>query len=67
MYTCEFFRHFHMEDCKPTPSPFQSGLQLSATCTSPKVDTTLYSQLVGSLLYLSHTHPDISFTVGLVS
>ena len=56
-----------MDDCKPAPSPFQSGVKLTATCTSPEVDTTLYHQLVGSLLYLTHTHPDLSFAVGLVA
>jgi hypothetical protein len=56
-----------MEYCKPTPSPFQSGVKLSLTCTSPEVDATLYRQLVGSLLYLTHYRPDISFIVGLVS
>jgi hypothetical protein len=66
-YACDLLHHFHMEDSKPTPSPFQSGVKLVATCTSPKVDATLYHQLVGSLLYLTHTHPDISFVVGLVS
>ena len=34
-YAYDLLRHFHMEDCKPAPSPFQSGLKLSATCTSP--------------------------------
>jgi hypothetical protein len=66
-YACDLLRHFHMDDCKPTPSPFQFGVKLTATCTSPEVDATLYYQLVGSLLYLTHTHPDISFVVGLVS
>jgi hypothetical protein len=66
-YDCDLVRHFHMDNCKPTPSPFQSGVNLSATCTSPKVDATLYCQLVGSLLYLNHTHPDLSFVVGLVA
>ena len=56
-----------MEDCKPAPSPFQFGVKLYATCTSPKVDATLYRQLVGSLLYLTHSRPDLSFAVGRVA
>jgi len=56
-----------MEDCKPAPSPFQSGVKLSVTCTSPEVDATLYRQLVGKLLYLTYTRPDLSFAVGLVA
>ena len=66
-YACDLLRRFHMEDCKPAPSPFQSGVKLSLTCTSPEVDATLYRQLVGSLLYLTHSRPDISFVVGLVA
>jgi hypothetical protein len=56
-----------MEYCKTTPSPFQSRVKLVATCTSLEVDATLYRQLVGSLLYLTRTHPDLSFDFGLVS
>lgn len=56
-----------MEDCKPTPSPFQSEVKFSVTCTSPEVDATLYRQLVGKLLYLTRTRPDLSFAVGLVA
>ena len=56
-----------MEDCKPTPSPFHYRVKLSATCTSPEVDATLYRQLVGSILYLTHSHPDLSFVVGCFS
>jgi hypothetical protein len=41
-YACDLLRLFHMDDCKPTPYPFQFGVKLSATCTSPKVDATLY-------------------------
>eukprot|EP00253_Pinus_taeda_P021668 PITA_21668 len=66
-YACDLLRHFHMEDYKSTPSPFQSGAKLSVTCTSPEVDATLYCQLVGKLLYLTHTRPDLSFAVGLVA
>ena len=56
-----------MEDYNPTPSPFQSWAKLSVTCTSLEVDATLYCQLVGKLLYLTHTRPDLSFAVGLVA
>jgi hypothetical protein len=66
-YPCDLLRRFHMDDCKPTASPFQSGVNLTATCTSLEVDATLYHQLVGSLLYLTHTHPDLSFVVGFVA
>jgi hypothetical protein len=51
--------------CKPYHSPFQSKVKL--VCTTPKVDSTLYHKLVGSLLYLTHTHPNISFSICLVS
>ena len=56
-----------MQDCKPAPSPFQSGVKRFATCTSLEVDATLYHQLVGSLLYLTHSRPDLSFVVGCVA
>eukprot|EP00253_Pinus_taeda_P028258 PITA_28258 len=66
-YACDLQRHFHMENCKPAPSPFQSGAKLSVTCTCLEVDATLYRQLVGKILSLTHTHPDLSFVVGLIA
>eukprot|EP00253_Pinus_taeda_P020314 PITA_20314 len=56
-----------MEYCKPAPSLFQFGVKLSVTCTSPEVDATLYCQLGGKILYLTHTCPDLSFVVCLVA
>lgn len=35
--------------------------------STPLIDAALYCQLVGSLIYLTHTCPDISFVVGIVS
>jgi hypothetical protein len=66
-YSFDIIYRFHMEDSKPTPSPFQFGVKITASFTYPEVDSTLYHRLVGSLLYLTHTHIDISFFVGLVS
>ena len=56
-----------MEYCKPAPYPFQSRVKLSSICTSPKVDSTLYRHLVGSPLYLNHSHPNGSFVIGHVA
>jgi hypothetical protein len=66
-YACDLIHCFHMDDYKPTPYPFQFGVKLVSTCTSPKVYATLYHQLVVRLLYLNHTGPDNFFVVGLVS
>jgi hypothetical protein len=64
-YSCDLLCRFHIEYSKPTLSPFQSRVKLVATCTTPKIDPTLYCQLVGSLLYLAHACTDISFDVVL--
>ena len=56
-----------MEECNPTPSSFHFGVKISITCTTPKVDATLYYQIVGKLLYRTHTRPYLSFEVDLVA
>jgi hypothetical protein len=66
-YVMDLLTHFKMEYCKPCATPFQSGVKLTKTCQTPKVDATLYRQLVDSLIYLTHSRPDISFVVSVVS
>ena len=66
-YALDLLSRFHMSDCKPAHIPFLLGVKLEAKCTTPLVDATLYRQLVGSLIYLTHTQPDISFAVGMLS
>eukprot|EP00253_Pinus_taeda_P029216 PITA_29216 len=58
---------FRMQDCKPATTPMEPGLKLSAQSSSPPVDETLFRQLVGSLIYLTATKPDISFSVSYIS
>lgn len=66
-YGLDLLACFHMVDCKPALTPFLTRVKLEARCSSPQVDVTLYNQLVGSLIYLTQTYPDISFAVGMVS
>ena len=55
-----------MAECKEAKSPFISGIKMHEFGNSPMVDITLYRQLVGSLLYLTHTRPDLSYAVSAV-
>ena len=58
---------FRMQDCKPTSTPMEKSLKLSAKCDSPSIDDTTYRQLVGSLIYLFATRHDINFAVSYIS
>ncbi|KAL0319643.1 UNVERIFIED_CONTAM: Retrovirus-related Pol polyprotein from transposon RE1 [Sesamum radiatum] len=46
---------------RPASSPFPPGLKLSAHDSLPLSDVEPYHRLIGRLLYLSFTRPDISF------
>jgi hypothetical protein len=52
---------------KPCTSPLEPNIRLLATDGESLPDATLYRQLVGSLIYLTVTRPDISYAVHLVS
>src|SRR3954469_16813332 len=56
-----------LTDCHPALSPMEERLKLSRNSTTEEVDATQYRRLVGSLRYLSHTRPDLAFSVGYVS
>lgn len=56
-----------MAECNEAHVPMELRLKLSKQSPNPPVDITLYRSIVGSLRYLMHTRPDISFAVGMVS
>jgi hypothetical protein len=66
-YARDLLERFQMTNCKSASTPFLSGVKLEDGGETPLVDNTLYRQLVGILLYLTHSRPDLSYAVGAVS
>ena len=68
-YTVDALRRFGMMDCKSMTTPMVSNLKKlheTSSSTNP-VDSMMYRQLIGSLLYLVHTRPNICFAVSALS
>jgi hypothetical protein len=56
-----------MEDCGPMTTPMITNWKKLQAFESQLVDSTLYRQLIGSLMYLVNTRPDICFAVNTLS
>lgn len=63
----ELHKRFKRDYYKACATHYQLSLNLMNGCESPQVETTLYCWLVRSLIYLTHSQPDISFEVSVVS
>ncbi|BBG98714.1 ADP glucose pyrophosphorylase large subunit 1, partial [Prunus dulcis] len=67
-YAKEVLERFGMERSNPVNNPIVPGCKLSKSGGGAvNVDATEYKQLVGSLLYLTATRPDLMYAVGLIS
>ncbi|RDX86688.1 Copia protein, partial [Mucuna pruriens] len=62
------FNHFQTKDLghlKPVDSPIDPNMKLMVKHGEPYFDPKRYRRLVGKLIYLTITRPDISFAVGV--
>jgi hypothetical protein len=64
-YAVDIIKRFRMEECNLAETPIPPGTKLSKKDEGPIVDPTLYKILVGSLLYLTTTRPDIMYAARL--
>jgi hypothetical protein len=65
--TVEILKRFDMLECKPMNTPMEAKLKLLVDTSSKLIDATLYRQIIGSLMYLTNTIPDICFVVNTLS
>ncbi|XP_071740391.1 secreted RxLR effector protein 161-like [Rutidosis leptorrhynchoides] len=56
-----------MIDCKPADTPMIPNQKLYMEDEADLADKGRYQRLVGKLIYLAHTRPDIAHAVGVVS
>ncbi|XP_015168117.1 uncharacterized mitochondrial protein AtMg00810-like [Solanum tuberosum] len=54
-------------DCNPVNTPTKPGFELHKYPIGKKDDSTLYKQILSSLMYLTATRPDIMYSVSLIS
>jgi hypothetical protein len=66
-YARKLMEKADMGNYNPCHTPMEVRLKLSTKSSIMEVDTTMYKSLVGSLRYLVHIRPDITFVVGFVS
>ena len=52
---------------QPVDTPIQGGMKLCVEPNQIRIDKGRYHRLVGRLLYLAHTRPDLVYTLSLVT
>jgi hypothetical protein len=66
-YIIEMLKRFGMEDCKPVTTPMQTSCKLRKDDDSKSTDQRKYRSMIGSLLYVTTSRPDVMQVVGQVA
>ncbi|KAJ0754023.1 putative RNA-directed DNA polymerase [Helianthus annuus] len=69
-YCLDLLAEFGLTGCKPVNTPIEQNYSVVSSCKQndePLLDITGYQKLIGKLIYLSHTRPDISYSVQFLS
>ncbi|KAI3665096.1 hypothetical protein L6452_43714 [Arctium lappa] len=66
-YTLDILEDSGMKGCRPSSFPIEQNLKLVMDDQEPKVDASKYRRLIGRLLYLQATRPDIAYSVNNLS
>jgi hypothetical protein len=66
-YAIKILQKFGMMDCKSMDTLITTDIRKVKDPNSDPVDPSLYRQLIGSLMYLVNTRPDIFFVVNTLS
>lgn len=66
-YAMDVLKRFGMDESSSVGSPIIPGFKLHKDEYGVRIDESYYKQVVGSLMYLTATRPDLTFSVSLIS
>nr|KAJ0198111.1 hypothetical protein LSAT_V11C700366270 [Lactuca sativa] len=66
-YILDILKDSGMLGCKPSAFPIEHNLKLDRWEEEARVDAGVYIRLFGRLLYLQATHPDVAYSVNVLS
>ncbi|CAL9006507.1 unnamed protein product, partial [Prunus brigantina] len=66
-YAKELLKRFRLENAKSIATPMEVGVKIGKNDGSTMVNQTLFRSLVGGLLYLTTTRPDLTYAVSFLS
>lgn len=66
-YTLDILEDTGMMGCHPSSFPMEQNLKLDKRSNEARVDENQYRRLVGRLIYLQATRPDITYAVNILS
>ena len=66
-YALDLLQETRMSGCQPVDALIEGGMKLWAEPNQIPTNKGKYQKLVGRLLYLAHTRPDITYALSVVS
>jgi ribosomal protein L5 len=66
-YTLDLLKEIEKLGCKPISTPIDSKVKLNIDNGEPVYNINQFQRLVGKLIYLTVTRPDISFAISQIS
>jgi len=66
-YASKIVEEAGMNECNAVEVPMDSGVKLSKAEEEEEANKTEFRKSIGCLRYLIHTHPDLAYSVGILS